>query len=473
MFGSRQSADYIQPISQTSSSQKPTLFLNGDVLRNIADHAELPSALSFVRACRSSEAAARPRIWRDVDLTLPFLPLGQYNLSTPQAEREPSADAEETRRKYRAILDKAAAGLLVVRWGQGGGSQGIATGGGGECPIDRGFIPSPIGSLPPPLRRPLHSFAATRIDSSLSSFSDIILAGPGLPTFANLTVLVLTTLDLTIKLPPMYSGAAPPSPERLAKETNLRRLRLIIEEARERLSFGQTLVEPSYNPLVDPLETVISLLRPSPHLSHLSLGYIEDNALHWRNRADADTIDVAPSIGGLNFQINHYGFASWLRLHPRISRIYYIVGIPYKDNLQVFDTLDAVLPMTTPTIKIRSYCHGGEDCFQITVLVKTVPPPSRPFGQAVNSPSRPNATTPVDILYTAGCPTARDVSPLVTHERTFYALPTDPLEADSAVPPDVLEKMREVEGASKEEWDKRGVEVGDEAWEVLMASRRA
>lgn len=113
---------------------------------------------------------------------------------------------------------------------------------------------------------------------------DIILTGPGLPTLANLTVLVvgknairsvdgipsllaacpqLTTLDLTIKLPPMYSGAAPPSPERLAKETNLRRLRLIIEEARERLSFGQTLVEPSYNPLVDPLETVISLLRQS------------------------------------------------------------------------------------------------------------------------------------------------------------------------------------------------------------------
>jgi hypothetical protein len=37
-----------------------------------------------------------------------------------------------------------------------------------------------------------------------------------------------------------------------------------------------------------------------------------------------------------------------------------------------------------------------------------------------------------------------------------------------AVPLEVLEGMREAEGVSREDWEKRGVEVGVAAWRVLL-----
>lgn len=122
----------------------------------------------------------------------------------------------------------------------------------------------------------------------------------------------------------------------------------------------------------------------------------------------------------------------------------------------MFDHLDSIAGDTTPTIKIRSYRHGGEECFHATVLVQSVEP-------LICSP----VTGLWEEFYDAGALS----SEVVAHERTHYACSTDPLGADTALPLEVLEKMREVEGASVEEWDRRGVEVGAEAWKVLMDSR--
>lgn len=35
----------------------------------------------------------------------------------------------------------------------------------------------------------------------------------------------------------------------------------------------------------------------------------------------------------------------------------------------------------------------------------------------------------------------------------------------------VMQEMRRAEGVTEEEWDKRGVEVGAEAWKVLMHNK--
>jgi hypothetical protein len=182
-----------------------------------------------------------------------------------------------------------------------------------------------------------------------------------------------------------------------------------------------------------------------------------------------DTISDLTAFGGPRSG-RQLGFATWLKTHPRLHSIYYIASIPDNDTLRVFNHLGSIVGGITPTIQIRSYRHGGEECFHITVIVQSVNPlcDSESDSDSYSDSRRPK---PVDILYTAGYPAAVRGGPLVAHERTYYARSSDPVDADTAVPLDVLEKMREVEGASVEEWDKRGVEVGAEAWKLLMDSR--
>lgn len=149
--------------------------------------------------------------------------------------------------------------------------------------------------------------------------------------------------------------------------------------------------------------------------------------------------------------------AEWMMKNPHLHTIY----IEDDDAIVEYPTLNYP-SKSEPTAFFTSIRHGDSDellharLLVNNILIHKHDPPSR-------IQSRRILHTRCDSLL-RHIPRITQVSPPVFHDFTYYQGEIIPLE--------MVQEIKEVEGITDEScWDKRGVQVGEAAWDVIRLWR--
>lgn len=309
--------DQLQLTEQSMSSlslklddppRTPTPFLSEDILISVANQLDLPSALSLARVNRICARAAQYRIWRDINLAYP-----SYDASALSPAK---IAADKARLNERVSMIRAQAGdkgtfVRSVTWS----SQAV------WAEAIRDVLEAVADSVesievsvrarePGDVKRPRH----------VPPFDAILDAEPQLHRFDKLTSVIMgsdsirlsgfipalldvapniSTLDIRTDLLPLsrMTGPTPQftysTPRLITRPTKLQRLGLYLSEPHQ-TSFPTTIYGPEVEPRASdsqPIDTVLSLLRNSPHLRQLYL--------HYNPRLFAEVNAVTGAITGL------------------------------------------------------------------------------------------------------------------------------------------------------------------------------
>lgn len=145
-------------------------------------------------------------------------------------------------------------------------------------------------------------------------------------------------------------------------------------------------------------------------------------------------------------------FGNWLLNTPLLHTIHFFYHSEPPPHTFSIDSPDPQFPPGS----VRSYRHQGEELLLVRLLVLKR-----------------------DVVIWSGPTTSEDQSWYQLHTNWPARQVEEEVKVyepewwnwtffeESEVPMDILEKMREVEGSSEEEWSRRGVEVGAEAWAIL------
>lgn len=136
----------------------------------------------------------------------------------------------------------------------------------------------------------------------------------------------------------------------------------------------------------------------------------------------------------------------------------YVVN-PHDYGLEVFSELDSAKRKGTLTGEVRSYIHQDHEILHVRLLMDHIEIQDKPFS-AVSVEGHPADN--LYIPYTFG--DARRVKVFKKLDRPIWQDFTD--FGGIPIPLWVLEEMKAAEGA-REEWYRRGVQVGDMGWDVV------
>lgn len=151
--------------------------------------------------------------------------------------------------------------------------------------------------------------------------------------------------------------------------------------------------------------------------------------------------------------------ACWLLRSPRLR---YLRFFSSSDPNGIPD-IDFANSIPAKAGKIRSWRYGDEDeeLLHFQVLVREID---------IIDPYQPSQTVTRRIVYREGDNRFEGRSDVSLREKPFWQDWTD--FQGEAVDMEVIEEMRRVEGVAEDDlWDRRGMEVGETAWNVLLAAR--
>jgi hypothetical protein len=150
------------------------------------------------------------------------------------------------------------------------------------------------------------------------------------------------------------------------------------------------------------------------------------------------------------------GLALSLHKSSHLTSIYYVGNAVDMTDLGLFDRLDAVQDCGTRIGPVSSTCRGGAELLYARFYTPWTEDGHDPFVDDGSSSS-------AERRYVRDSSDSRNWV-----YRSFRRLDTADWRAFTdfeglAVPLTLIERMREVEGASEEEWQGRGVQVGEAA----------
>jgi hypothetical protein len=135
----------------------------------------------------------------------------------------------------------------------------------------------------------------------------------------------------------------------------------------------------------------------------------------------------------------------------------------WEDGLGIFETVHRVATTNASTGYISSIKHGSSlELVHVRLLLDRYEVDDKP--QLRRKPPG----IPENALYYVEDADGTPMPRIKVFERRKVAMWQHFTDYNGmAVPLEVIERMRQVEGVTEDQWDRRGVEVGAQAWKVL------